>query len=201
MKWDALTQCDWLGDVIWHHGPTAGSKLVQLMACCLTAPSHYLNPCWLIINRVLYHLTKGRTENAHESNHYKEFEIFMFNIKATSPWHNELMLMWRHTNAPMIEHRSSPLSVHAPCSHASRVPRDTHPRCGALHTTRRCARRIRLRPHLSPNGIGSNAPLMNPKFTDLSLNLTVSIMTVSWWNLKEFGENKDSDYFLSSDST
>ena len=25
----------------------SGSTLVQVMACCLTAPSHYLNQCWL----------------------------------------------------------------------------------------------------------------------------------------------------------
>ena len=25
------------------------------MACCLTAPSHYLNQCWLIISKVLWH--------------------------------------------------------------------------------------------------------------------------------------------------
>ena len=29
------------------------STLVQVMACCLTAPSHYLNQCWLIISNVL----------------------------------------------------------------------------------------------------------------------------------------------------
>ena len=34
---------------IWwrHHGP--GSTLAQVMAWCLTAPSHYLNQSWLII--------------------------------------------------------------------------------------------------------------------------------------------------------
>ena len=29
------------------------STLVQVMACCLTAPSHYLNQCWLIVRKVL----------------------------------------------------------------------------------------------------------------------------------------------------
>ena len=33
----------------------SGSTLVQVMACCLTAPSHYLNQCWLIISKVLWH--------------------------------------------------------------------------------------------------------------------------------------------------
>ena len=32
------------------------STHVQVMACCLTAPSHYLNQCWLInSNKVLWH--------------------------------------------------------------------------------------------------------------------------------------------------
>ena len=35
---------------IWRHG--SGSILAQVMACCLMAPSHYLNQCWLIICKV-----------------------------------------------------------------------------------------------------------------------------------------------------
>ena len=42
----------WPSDPIWHH--SAWSTLVQVMAWCLTAPSHYLNQCWLIINEVLW---------------------------------------------------------------------------------------------------------------------------------------------------
>ena len=40
----------WPSDAIWWQG--SRSKLVQVMACCLTAPSHYLNQCWLIITDV-----------------------------------------------------------------------------------------------------------------------------------------------------
>ena len=43
----------WPGDAIWRH--RSGSTLSQVMACCLTAPSHYLNQCWLIICEVLWH--------------------------------------------------------------------------------------------------------------------------------------------------
>ena len=32
-----------------------GSTLAQVMACCLTTPSHYLDQCWLIIKCVLCH--------------------------------------------------------------------------------------------------------------------------------------------------
>ena len=37
-------------DAIWQH--RSGSTLAQVMDCCLTAPSHYLNQCWLIISKV-----------------------------------------------------------------------------------------------------------------------------------------------------
>ena len=40
----------WSNDAIWCHG--SGSALAQVMACCLTAPSHYLSHCWLIISKV-----------------------------------------------------------------------------------------------------------------------------------------------------
>ena len=40
----------WPSDVIWRRG--FRSTLAQVMACCLTAPSHYLNQCWLIISKV-----------------------------------------------------------------------------------------------------------------------------------------------------
>ena len=33
----------WPSDTIWRH--KSGSTLDQVMACCLTAPSHYLNQC------------------------------------------------------------------------------------------------------------------------------------------------------------
>ena len=39
-------------DAIWRW--RSWSTLVQVMACCLTALSHYLNQCWLIISKVLW---------------------------------------------------------------------------------------------------------------------------------------------------
>ena len=38
----------WPSDAIWRQG--SRSTLVQVMACCLMTPSHYLNQCWLIIS-------------------------------------------------------------------------------------------------------------------------------------------------------
>ena len=50
-----ITRWQWVNslgpsDAIWRQ--RSGSTLAQVMACCLTAPSHYLNQCWLIISKV-----------------------------------------------------------------------------------------------------------------------------------------------------
>ena len=52
----------WPSYIIWRHG--SRSTLAQVMACCLTAPSHYLNQCWLMISEVLWHSSDSNfTEN------------------------------------------------------------------------------------------------------------------------------------------
>ena len=40
-------------DAIWRQ--KIGSTLAQVKACCLTAPSHYLNQCWFTISKVHWH--------------------------------------------------------------------------------------------------------------------------------------------------
>ena len=73
----------WPSDAMWQH--RSGSTLDQVMACCLTAPSHYLNQCWLNITGVLWHSLKGRnTGNAHKSYYYDRFENYTLKFKATS---------------------------------------------------------------------------------------------------------------------
>ena len=65
----------WPSDAIWRH--RSGSTLVQVMAWCLTAPSHYLNQCWLIISEVLWHSTEGNfTWNAQDIYPWHEFENY-----------------------------------------------------------------------------------------------------------------------------
>ena len=44
-------------DAIWRQW--SWTTLAQIMACCLTAPSHYLNQCWLIIRGVLWHTSES----------------------------------------------------------------------------------------------------------------------------------------------
>ena len=47
----------WPSDAMWRRGH--GLILAQIMACCLTAPSHYLNQIWLIIGKVQWHSSEG----------------------------------------------------------------------------------------------------------------------------------------------
>ena len=49
--WEIINSL-WPSDAIWRH--ISRSTLAQVMACCLTAPSHYLNQCWLI-SKVQWH--------------------------------------------------------------------------------------------------------------------------------------------------
>ena len=55
----------WSSDAIWRH--RSGSTLTQVMACCLTvltAPSHYLNQCWLVISEVPWHSPESKFRGA-----------------------------------------------------------------------------------------------------------------------------------------
>ena len=55
----------WPSDDIWRQ--RSGSTLAQVMACCLTAPSHYLNQCWLIISKTQLHSSDGKSQEIHQS--------------------------------------------------------------------------------------------------------------------------------------
>ena len=63
------------------------SILVQVMACCLMAPSHYLNQSWLIISEIHLHQVEGScTENVPDITHYRVLKNYTFENIATSPW-------------------------------------------------------------------------------------------------------------------
>ena len=67
----------WPSDSIWQH--RFGSTLVQVMACCLMAPSHYLNQCWPVINKVFWHSPHCNfTGNALNINNWCELEYYQF---------------------------------------------------------------------------------------------------------------------------
>ena len=74
----------WPSDVIWRQG--SSSTLAQVMACCLTAPSHYLNQCWLMISEVLWLSPDSNfIENAQDIYRRHEFEIHHFETVVKSP--------------------------------------------------------------------------------------------------------------------
>ena len=72
------------------------STLVQIMACCLTAPSYYLNQrwwIWLIISEVLWHSHEGHiTEKPHGISHDMSFNASNLILKTYFPGQ---MTLWR----------------------------------------------------------------------------------------------------------
>ena len=69
------------------------------MACCLTAPSHYLNRCWLIISKVEWHSSThngkgGFTRDTSAINQWNYLENEVPNISFKFPRANELIPFW-----------------------------------------------------------------------------------------------------------
>ena len=62
-----------------------GSTLTQVMDCCLMAPSHYMNQCWLIIKGVLWHSPVSNFTSAHELNPSHVIRDYTLKITNTSP--------------------------------------------------------------------------------------------------------------------
>ena len=85
-------------DAIWRQ--RSGSTLGQVMACCQTAPSHYLNQCWVIISKVEWHSSKGKfTWDASAINHWNYLENQVPKISFKFPrgrWVNNILA---HQNA------------------------------------------------------------------------------------------------------
>ena len=82
----------WFSGAIWPH--SFASILAQAMACCLTAPSHYLNQYWLIINgfcgiqtRVISH---GRTHDINAQDGCKNHTFEITAVSARGQWVNTM---------------------------------------------------------------------------------------------------------------
>ena len=68
---------------IW--GNNSGSTLTQVMACCLMAPSHYLNPCWFLISSEdLWHSSESNFTSTKDTILY-EFENYTLKITVPYP--------------------------------------------------------------------------------------------------------------------
>ena len=74
----------WPIDATWWQG--SGSTLAQVMACCLMAPSHYLNQCWLIISKVQWHPSENNfTRDTPAISHWILLENYLSKILFKSP--------------------------------------------------------------------------------------------------------------------
>ena len=70
------------------------TKLAQLMACCLTAASHYLNQYWLPIDGPLWHVPERNwTRSWQEFNLWHEWENTLLHSFATYSEANVLRLL------------------------------------------------------------------------------------------------------------
>ena len=83
----------WPSDVIWRQG--SRSTLAQVMACCLTAPSYYLNQCWLTITKVQWLSSEGNL-TTNTSTSIPKFSSKITHIKLfwNPPGANEFMAFY-----------------------------------------------------------------------------------------------------------
>ena len=77
-----LTHCG----LVMPYGNISGSTLVQVMACCLAAPSHYMNQCWLVISGFQLHPCQDNfTTYNLSTNQQNEFENYLYKISFRFP--------------------------------------------------------------------------------------------------------------------
>ena len=69
---------------MWRH--RSGSAFVQVIACCLTAPSHYPNKWWLIIKGLLWHAPEAIPQEMLMILIHNVFRVDAFKITMTFLW-------------------------------------------------------------------------------------------------------------------
>ena len=91
MSWEWALNSLWPSDAKLQH--LSRSTLAQIMAYCLMAPSHYLNQCWFLMNKVLQHSPEGNFRvSAKATILYNEFENYASKLLPHLPGANELIL-------------------------------------------------------------------------------------------------------------
>ena len=66
------------------------------MACCLMAPSHYLNQCWLNVNKIIWHSSQGDIELILKSS--IEFPSCVWNLHISNQSHISVISQKPHFN-------------------------------------------------------------------------------------------------------
>ena len=87
----------WSNDAIWHH--RTWSVLVQVMACCLLATSHYLNQYWLIISDIRWHSSEdiiiGKCEDTNQQSKIRKGSFEITSRSSRYQWvKNNSMATW-----------------------------------------------------------------------------------------------------------
>ena len=89
-SWGRWVNSLWPSDAIWQKG--SRSTLVQTMACCLTAPSQYLNQCWLIIKNDQWCSSEGNFAwDVIAISHQITLKIIFLRLYWNLPGANELI--------------------------------------------------------------------------------------------------------------
>ena len=81
------------------------STLAQVMACCLTAPSHHLNQCWPIISEVKWHSYSGNFLNHQPSITKIHLKITCLKFYSNFPGANELIQSVPSTHGGQVLYR------------------------------------------------------------------------------------------------
>ena len=93
------------------------STLDQVMACCLTAPSHYLHQCWFIISEVFQHSPEGNfTGNTFDMS----LKITNLRLQPHLPGVNELTLTWPWPSLTCCSEMFAPTIIWSTASSSSR---------------------------------------------------------------------------------
>ena len=96
------------------------------MACCLMAPSHYMNPSRLFISEVMWHLSGSNlTSSIHATILHNEFENYTFKINAKSPgrqWMNDIHTWrWHALQVSIMDWQLNISSFNPVCSQSIRI--------------------------------------------------------------------------------
>ena len=86
----------WPTDSLWQQ--KSGSTLAPVMACCLTAPSHYLNQCWFPL-MVLCRFESNSIVSSPCTRLYNEFENSVSKMIAKSQGDCNLWFSWHCSKA------------------------------------------------------------------------------------------------------
>ena len=104
-----LTHCG----LVMPYSDRFGSTLAQVMAWCLTAPSHHLNQCWLCISQAQRYSCQGNFTRDTEviSCISLKFTYLKFNSHISVA--NELTIIWKSFSCLQFCHHSDEIWWHA----------------------------------------------------------------------------------------